>query len=369
MSDPGNAPDRSAHADDTWGAAARSELTSVAPNLRPLWDCLAADVLNARGDAPPSEVLRLLKQVVVGRIATGKRAWRLYCRLPEDGVRALTDGPRWLGDIDLAYWRLRAASMIAFIGELPADLRLLRRMVSLYIRLCASGRQQYRQQHLRALANRLDTYRLHSPTAFAALLRAQCRESHRRRHDMHAFMGELSAVEKWFFGDLSLRKPFAFDQNQCRAPWRWYVQRALEFEYMVAFSAAMNSDDQVRKLRWCSLVLPFRHGDAAVIPLTSLQELFEASDALENCAYLYWQRCGNNQARLFSIRADGDPPAMCSLRFSHGNWHLDQVRVARNAPATERAQDAALAVEQRYRAAHRTLVESPRASGGTNASR
>lgn len=289
------------------------EIARVAPQLLPLWRKLREDVRAKGRGTKPKQILHDLKQEAIERGLT-LAGWRYLCHLPEKWV---AEGISWGHPrVDCC---LGTVNQLARVGQLPTEFEVFQG-ASIYIQGCSSMLGFV-------------------PEEIVALARAAFRRS-REWTGEGSFYEEFKYVAGWCSGAYIFRdKEYGYagplDDNQKRAPWEWFLRRAIHCwitnhgllpPYFNGRSWERYDDGKV----WDTVIAPFEYRGLEVVPLTSVRELYEESAALRHCVYSYAERCRRGVSQILSVREEGEPRATFEVACRNGDWTLTQVRGRRN---------------------------------------
>ena len=79
-------------------------------------------------------------------------------------------------------------------------------------------------------------------------------------------------------------------------------------------------------ITWESALGRAERGQLAVVPVTSMKELDDLAEQLENCLSTYWKDCSDGRARIFAIEdEDGRTAGAFELRKTSNGWTVGQV--------------------------------------------
>ena len=100
--------------------------------------------------------------------------------------------------------------------------------------------------------------------------------------------------------------------------------------------------------QWDSLLGATVLGDLTMVPLTDERQLFEETSVMMHGVCLYGEKCALGEARIFSVRRQGQPDSTLELVPKDNRWVVAQIRGPRNIPASQDSREAADRLADQY---------------------
>jgi len=320
--------------------AGLDEIKRVAPQLLPLWWGLQqSGYLDGwEKTCPTNEVLRALKDAA-RRAGLTKTGWRYVCRLSEHQVLALVVSNERnfvrLGGIEMI-------NLLARTGESPPPSPVVIAQVASLLRETGSNGEGQK-------------------SSLVAFVRAALHVLKDWSGSNTAFIDELTFVSDWFRHEHLGEDAAPLKARGPSAEWAWFLDKA-EIWHREGF----NVPPRKRGIRWDSLLGPFQLYGYDVVPLVTVEQLYDEANEMEHCIITYEKRCVEGLSRVFSIREREHTRATFELALRYDRWELIQVRGLRNSRPHPACKVIAVETLVRYRAAAMKQEQSPRKSGQSN---